>query len=525
MPAILSISPHDQVHLTNLARTARTASLAQRYRIILASVVQGATVTSIARQLGTSPATVRRWQDHFRTAGLVGLTDASRPGAPRQIDSAQRAAVLELQAEGMHSRQIANETGISQSSISRILREGQSENAASDRPPVLPPIEKVVEQLAIVLFDSLADEIPLARFLNLVETVVRADFGIMLIFSRDRRKPSLILSEGKPLEGSEDYITKYYEQELLDDIPEGRVTTISDLLTRDELHQTELYREYLAHYGVGYILGIDIGTVRGIAGKFRLARLEKGVDFSQRDRAICQGLVPYLRSALNLFVQRIDMEAEREALSMTVSGMSIGSIMVDPDGQILEANAPAETVLKQRDGVFATAGKIALHAPSQTRELQDLIRRNAEASVGQNTTGLPRAMLVDRPSGRESISLLVRPARDANQNQLAIRPTALIHLIDPGQPRGTMINALMELFSLTPAEAKVALSLSNGNSIDDTARTNATSRNTVRSQVRSIFSKMGVNRQSQLIRTTLISVALFSLHERNGQTGHPDKPG
>ena len=238
MPAILSISPHDQVHLTNLARTARTASLAQRYRIILASVVQGATVTSIARQLGTSPATVRRWQDHFRTAGLVGLTDASRPGAPRQIDSAQRAAVLELQAEGMHSRQIANETGISQSSISRILREGQSENAASDRPPVLPPIEKVVEQLAIVLFDSLADEIPLARFLNLVETVVRADFGIMLIFSRDRRKPSLILSEGKPLEGSEDYITKYYEQELLDDIPEGRVTTISDLLTRDELHQT-----------------------------------------------------------------------------------------------------------------------------------------------------------------------------------------------------------------------------------------------------------------------------------------------
>jgi DNA-binding CsgD family transcriptional regulator len=67
---------------------------------------------------------------------------------------------------------------------------------------------------------------------------------------------------------------------------------------------------------------------------------------------------------------------------------------------------------------------------------------------------------------------------------------------------------------LTPAEAKVALSLSNGLSIGDMARQNAISRNTVRSQVRSIFSKMGINRQSQLIRTTLISVALFSLkHE------------
>ena len=75
----------------------------------------------------------------------------------------------------------------------------------------------------------------------------------------------------------------------------------------------------------------------------------------------------------------------------------------------------------------------------------------------------------------------------------------------------TMINALMELFGLTPAEARVALSLANGHSIGETARNAATSRNTVRLQVRSIFSKMGINRQSQLIRTALISVALFSL--------------
>jgi len=84
-------------------------------------------------------------------------------------------------------------------------------------------------------------------------------------------------------------------------------------------------------------------------------------------------------------------------------------------------------------------------------------------------------------------------------------------LVDPEQPRVTVINALIELFGLTPAEAKVALSLSNGLSIKETASLSMTSAHTVRSQVRSIFSKMGINRQSQLIRTTLISVALFSL--------------
>lgn len=49
------------------------------------------------------------------------------------------------------------------------------------------------------------------------------------------------------------------------------------------------------------------------------------------------------------------MEAEKEALALTVSGMSVGSILVDSDGLILEANPPAQALLKQRDGLFATS--------------------------------------------------------------------------------------------------------------------------------------------------------------------------
>ncbi len=503
------IDADDRARLLELARTAHTQTLAQRCRIVLASATAGRSASMIAREFGTTPATVRRWQHRFLAGGPDGLADTCRPGAPRQIDAEQRGAILALHAGGLNSRAIAAETGASQSSVSRIIREA----CGTAHPPCpLMPVEKVVERLSVTLFESLADKTPLSRFLNAVEEATGADYSIMMIFTKDKRQPSLILSKGQPLEGSADYIARHYDQELLDGLPEGIVTTTSDRMTRDELHRTALYREYLVQYGVGYILGIDIGSVRGISGKFRLARLETGADFGARERAICQGLVPYLRAALQLFVQRIDMEAEKEALALTVSGMSVGSILVDSDGLILEANPPAQALLKQQDGLFATStGKLALHNASQSRELHDLIRRNATASVDPAAPGVSRAMPVNRPSGRDSIGLLVRPARGGDHNPLAIRPTALIHLVDPVQPRMTMINALMELFGLTPAEARVALSLANGNSIDETARNAATSRNTVRSQVRSIFSKMGINRQSQLIRTALISVALFSL--------------
>ena len=165
----------------------------------------------------------------------------------------------------------------------------------------------------------------------------------------------------------------------------------------------------------------------------------------------------------------------------------------------------------------------------QKRKLQELIRNSAEAAVGSAGSGArpepesgpdagpeparARAMLIERPSGGESVSLLVRPVRGEGPNHLTIRPAALIHIVDPAQPRMAMLEALEELFGLTPAEARVALSLSNGLSISETARAHSTTRNTVRTQVRAVFAKMGINSQARLIRTTLISVALMSLQQ------------
>ncbi len=512
MQPTISIGESDRNLLEELALSARTPSFAQRCNIILASTVPGASAADIARELGVSPTTVRHWQRQFVEHGVASLADARRSGAPRRIDEQACADIFDLHAKGFGTRRIAAQTGISQSSISRIIREARPDpvRKAASRTP----IGEVIERLTMDLFESLADEVPLTRFLDRIQEATESDYGIILALSQGKSKPTLVLSEGRQLEGTIPFVDKYYKKELFSDIPEGSVRSSSDLFPQEDFRNTEFYREYLSQYGVGYVLGVNIGTVRGISGKFRLARLEAKEDFGARERAICQGLVPHLRAALALFVQRIDMEAEKEALSLTISGMSVGSIMVDPDAHVLEANPPALAILEQRDGVIMTAGKIALQDPGRSRQLHKLIRRNAEASIDQTVSGLTRAMLVDRPSGKESISLLVRPTTDSSHSHLTIRPTALIHLVDPTQPRVTVINALIELFGLTPAEAKVALSLSNGLSIGDMARQNAISRNTVRSQVRSIFSKMGINRQSQLIRTTLISVALFSLkHE------------
>ena len=54
------------------------------------------------------------------------------------------------------------------------------------------------------------------------------------------------------------------------------------------------------------------------------------------------------------------------------------------------------------------------------------------------------------------------------------------------------------MFGLTAAEAQVAIDIAAGRSVEDIAASRSVTRNTVRSQLKSIFDKTNTHRQLQL---------------------------
>lgn len=75
------------------ARPTSTQALVFRACCVL-MVAYARSIRAASRELACQPATVRKWCRRVKASGLPGLQDASRPGRPRRITTAERCAVV-----------------------------------------------------------------------------------------------------------------------------------------------------------------------------------------------------------------------------------------------------------------------------------------------------------------------------------------------------------------------------------------------------------------------------------------------
>jgi transposase len=127
--APLTLSNEERHILDGWSRRRTTAQgLATRARIVLACA-EGGSNTEIAQRLQLNRSTVATWRSRFVRDRLDGLSDEPRPGRPRTItdDQVEQIVVTTLEttpANATHwsTRSLAAQTGMTQSSISRIWR-------------------------------------------------------------------------------------------------------------------------------------------------------------------------------------------------------------------------------------------------------------------------------------------------------------------------------------------------------------------------------------------------------------------
>ena len=101
----------------------------------------GETEKSVAAAFATTTKTVRKWVDRYEAGGLAGLEDrSSRPvrlREPTPCETVER--IIALRRLRLPGKQIAEETGVSRATVSRILRAARL-SRAKDLEPAAPVV-------------------------------------------------------------------------------------------------------------------------------------------------------------------------------------------------------------------------------------------------------------------------------------------------------------------------------------------------------------------------------------------------
>src|ERR1043166_2558227 len=126
-PLILTATEKDALERYARGRTV-SAALVLRARLGL-RVAAGDLHKDIAKELGVTPNTIRKWRLRFASHRIEGLADVPKPNVDRKLADERVEEVIRLTLASLppgathwSSRKMAKRTGVSQSSVSRIWR-------------------------------------------------------------------------------------------------------------------------------------------------------------------------------------------------------------------------------------------------------------------------------------------------------------------------------------------------------------------------------------------------------------------
>ena len=370
----------------------------------------------------------------------------------------------------------------------------------------LPP--EFLSHILGTIYDAALEEAGWVACLELIRKVLRCNYASLIVRTETIDDIGLIVSAGHD-QPNIDPGNPYIAMSPFSGIPPDQLITMGEVLTEKEWRATTYFRDYCAPQNVYYVMAADIATRNGGVYGFRVTRPETAEDFSQADTDFCRLLLPHIKRALNLHLSIHEDHKVSMLYSNAMAQLRVGVVVLDQEGLVLESNPAARAVLDAKDGLAVVGKQLEASYADDNRKLQALVRE-ALASSQTGKVGLNEAMSVSRPSGRLGWGLIVQRIASNQWTEGKQRPSVAVFVRDTEGRVDPPVRLAQQLFQLTPAETALAIQLANGLSLEEAAEMLNIKRNTARAHLRSIFSKTGVRRQTELVRIFLNSVAWLS---------------
>ncbi len=277
--------------------------------------------------------------------------------------------------------------------------------------------------------------------------------------------------------------------------PLGKVVGIPDLLAYDEYRRGPFFQEWLKPQGC-----VDVANVvleRSNPNCADLLTFLPGPQLADEDmRRRIAAVAPHARRAL-LVNKAVDTrQSEAAAFADTLNGMSAAIFLLDAEGRIVHANRAGHDMLGSGDVLRSTNGKLVARGAQANQSLRELFIGIRDRGAGTSCIALPMTAH-DGERYVAHVLPLTAAARGATGRAYRSVAALFVRKAEMESPGGEVI---ARSFDLTPAEARVMLSIVDGSGVPETAAALGTAESTVKTHLRRVFAKTGTSRQADLVR-------------------------
>lgn len=297
---------------------------------------------------------------------------------------------------------------------------------------------------------------------------------------------------------------------------EGNVIIGDELVPREQFLESKIYKELLSRNEnknmtqlmTSVVFGID--ATNSMPTVFSFFRGFHHPVFGEEDRARMRLVLPHLSRSLGVMQRIRSAELTVATTFAALDRLPTGVLLVDAYGEVTFANRSALHMLEDGDGLRLrkltnTAGQGRLTAESNSAN--QAINAAISATVSRDpyaTSHFSQCVSVPQTSGLASYTLQFSALGNHHEyNTGNNAPAAIVFIADGRQQVEIDPAALKSAYGFTPTEARVAISLLECATIHDVAEQLEVGEASVRSHVKQIYVKLGVDTRARFVKLML----------------------
>lgn len=366
-------------------------------------------------------------------------------------------------------------------------------------------------ELLKTLYDGALEPSPWQSFLRLAEERLNLTACYLFLRYPDANDRGLMFTSRPQQAMTPDNPANIYCDNLFVNDPLvitriNELVMLDDLVDQQSLCQSEFYQLCMAPFDVHHTAGIDLEYENHERFAVRFSRSQAQGPFTANDRKLLTLLSAHIHRAVVLGDKLVRFDNERQLWANSPSSSHIGVVMLNERGRIIKANALADQFMRENDGLTQQQDLLRLHDPLLDKQLTALVQTKLHTQKNAELT-LVNALAVPRLSGKAAYELVVKAVPVDPMIASKGSPHISVFIYNPERRGEISIELLMKLYRLTEMEARVAIMLAKGQTLEAIASELTMAKNTVRAHLRAIFAKTGVTQQSMLVHLVLRSLA------------------